>query len=72
MQVFCDNYLDGGYHVPFAHPSLADGLDMQSYTSELCSDNMSVQRVVASATAPDRVTGGSSPEGSPLECSTTQ
>jgi choline monooxygenase len=70
MQVFCDNYLDGGYHVPFAHPSLADGLDMQSYTSELCSDNMSVQRVVASATAPDRVTGGSGQRGFPLECGT--
>ena len=25
-KVFCDNYLDGGYHVPFAHPALADGV----------------------------------------------
>ena len=24
-KVFCDNYLDGGYHVPFAHPELASG-----------------------------------------------
>lgn len=27
-QVFCNNYLDGGYHVPFAHGALAAGIDM--------------------------------------------
>jgi hypothetical protein len=27
-QVVCDNYLDGGYHVPFAHKGLAEGLDL--------------------------------------------
>ena len=27
-KVFADNYLDGGYHVPFAHPALVtDGVD---------------------------------------------
>lgn len=31
-KVFCDNYLDGGYHVPIAHPSLAADLDEDSYT----------------------------------------
>jgi choline monooxygenase len=33
--VFVDNYLDGGYHVPIAHPELAGGLDEGSYTVEL-------------------------------------
>lgn len=32
-KVFCDNYLDGGYHVPVAHPDLASGLDLDAYTS---------------------------------------
>lgn len=31
MQVFCDNYLDGGYHVPYAHKGLASGLELNSY-----------------------------------------
>lgn len=34
-KVFCDNYLDGGYHVPFAHMGLASGLHLDSYTSSL-------------------------------------
>lgn len=29
-QVFCNNYLDGGYHVPFAHGELASGIDMDT------------------------------------------
>jgi choline monooxygenase len=29
------NYLDGGYHVPGAHPALAGGLDMGSYANTL-------------------------------------
>lgn len=49
---------DGGYHVPFAHPGLASGLDMQSYRSELCNENLSIQRVVASESASDRLAGG--------------
>lgn len=32
LQVFIDNYLDGGYHVPIAHPRLAQSLDMTTYT----------------------------------------
>lgn len=31
-KVFIDNYLDGGYHVPVAHPKLSANLDMTSYT----------------------------------------
>ena len=30
-KVFIDNYLDGGYHVPIAHPKLSAGLDMSTY-----------------------------------------
>ncbi|KAK4265565.1 hypothetical protein QN277_026599 [Acacia crassicarpa] len=31
-KVFCDNYLDGGYHVPYAHKGLASGLKLDSYS----------------------------------------
>ena len=34
-KVFIDNFLDGGMHVGIAHPSLAIGLDMRSYTREV-------------------------------------
>lgn len=33
VKVFCDNYLDGGYHVPYAHRDLASGLTMDSYST---------------------------------------
>lgn len=36
LQVFCDNYLDGGYHVPFAHKDLALGLKLDSYSTTVC------------------------------------
>ncbi|KAK6247973.1 hypothetical protein QUC31_019538 [Theobroma cacao] len=35
-KVFCDNYFDGGYHVPYAHKGLASGLTLDSYTTSLC------------------------------------
>ena len=31
-KVFVDNYLDGGYHVPVAHPGLTSALNMDGYT----------------------------------------
>lgn len=34
-KVFCDNYLDGGYHVPYAHKGLASGLQLDSYSTTL-------------------------------------
>jgi choline monooxygenase len=34
-KVFCDNYLDGGYHIPHRHPSLDAQLDMESYRTEV-------------------------------------
>ena len=40
MQIFCDNYLDGGYHVPYAHGALASGLQLQSYETLVLSINL--------------------------------
>lgn len=34
-KVFCDNYLDGGYHVPYAHKGLAHGLKLDSYSTTI-------------------------------------
>ncbi|KAJ4899353.1 hypothetical protein Rs2_13304 [Raphanus sativus] len=34
-KVFCDNYLDGGYHVPYAHKGLMSGLDLDTYSTTL-------------------------------------
>ena len=54
-KVFIDNYLDGGYHVPVAHPGLNAGLDGKSYTLER-GDGWSIQRCDASGDDP-RVAG---------------
>lgn len=34
-KAYCDNYLDGGYHVAHVHPSLAAQLDLDGYRTEL-------------------------------------
>ncbi|KAI0511118.1 hypothetical protein KFK09_011741 [Dendrobium nobile] len=34
-KVFCDNYLDGGYHVVYAHGGLSSGLKLDSYTTRI-------------------------------------
>ncbi|GKV11249.1 hypothetical protein SLEP1_g22516 [Rubroshorea leprosula] len=34
-KVFVDNYLDGGYHVPYAHQGLASGLKLDSYSTTI-------------------------------------
>ncbi|KAK9835707.1 hypothetical protein WJX74_006388 [Apatococcus lobatus] len=34
-KVYNDNYLDGGYHVPFAHPAFTEALDIDNYHSKL-------------------------------------
>ncbi|KAF5206858.1 Choline monooxygenase protein [Thalictrum thalictroides] len=41
-KVFCDNYLDGGYHVPYAHTGLASGLKLESYSTTMF-EKVSVQ-----------------------------
>jgi choline monooxygenase len=45
-KVVVDNYLDGGYHVPHMHPSLAAQLDMTSYRTEVFGD-LSIQHAGA-------------------------
>ncbi|GAB2219093.1 hypothetical protein Droror1_Dr00006721 [Drosera rotundifolia] len=42
-KVFCDNYLDGGYHVPYVHRGLASGLELNTYTTEIY-EKVSIQR----------------------------
>ncbi|KAK2982968.1 hypothetical protein RJ640_019246 [Escallonia rubra] len=42
-KVFCDNYLDGGYHVPYAHKGLASGLTLESYSTTMY-EKVSIQR----------------------------
>lgn len=49
-KVFADNYLDGGYHVPHAHPDLAGDLDLSGYTSEL-HEVLSIQRCAPTTSA---------------------
>lgn len=44
-KVFVDNYLDGGYHVSYAHKQLASNLDLKSYTT-IVYDRHSVQSCV--------------------------
>ncbi|MBT5094253.1 MAG: aromatic ring-hydroxylating dioxygenase subunit alpha [Halobacteriovoraceae bacterium] len=41
-KVFNDNYLDGGYHIPFMHPSLDAQIDMENYKTE-CFENYNIQ-----------------------------
>ncbi len=43
-KVFVDNYLDGGYHVPYMHPSLDAQIDMGTYRTELF-EKFSIQSV---------------------------
>lgn len=48
-KAFCDNYLDGGYHIAHMHPSLAAQLDLDSYRTELF-ERCSVQTSGAAST----------------------
>ncbi len=57
--MFIDNYLDGGYHVPLAHPGLAAGIDMKSYTSSLY-ETMSIQTVQPAPDQSRRLGGAAS------------
>jgi len=41
-KVYIDNYLDGGYHIPFMHPSLDAQLDMHTYKTVLY-ENYNIQ-----------------------------
>ncbi|GAB2267400.1 hypothetical protein Dimus_002384 [Dionaea muscipula] len=48
-KVFCDNYLDGGYHVPYAHRGLASGLELNTYTTDIF-EKVSIQRCYCGST----------------------
>lgn len=54
-KVYIDNFLDGGYHVPTAHPGLAAELDMTSY-QRIPSENYFLQSC-------KNLTGDSNPMG---------
>jgi len=54
-----DYLQDGGYHVPFAHKGLAEGLDMRSYASSL-HERISIQRVQSADDADTRLSGEAS------------
>ncbi|KAL8151667.1 hypothetical protein V2J09_021475 [Rumex salicifolius] len=49
-KVYCDNYLDGGYHVPYAHKGLASGLKFETYTTEIF-EKVSIQRCESTTVA---------------------
>ena len=51
-KVFVDNYLDGGYHVPVAHPELAAGVDMKTYETTI-EGNVVTQTARAAADGKD-------------------
>ena len=55
-KVFIDNYLDGGYHVPYLHPKLSSNLDLNAYRTELY-DGYSIQSVSPSEAANQRLAG---------------
>jgi choline monooxygenase len=50
-KVYCDNYLDGGYHVNTIHPGLAGVLDYSGYRTELAG-NTAVQVSPMSTASP--------------------
>ena len=55
-KVFVENYLDSGYHLRHAHPSLADALDLGTYVCAISAcGRSSVQRVRAVAAVDPRV-----------------
>ncbi|KAH9543558.1 hypothetical protein CY35_13G071400 [Sphagnum magellanicum] len=53
-KVYCDNYLDGGYHVPHAHSALASSLDLSSYSTTV------FEKVSIQSCHPVRATGADS------------
>ncbi|KAL3694794.1 hypothetical protein R1sor_008445 [Riccia sorocarpa] len=64
-KVFCDNYLDGGYHVPHAHGGLASALNLKTYNTTL-SEKVSIQTCGYAASSRDeryRSTGETSSTG---------
>lgn len=61
-KVFVDNYLDGGYHVPHAHPELASQIDMSRYRTEVFG-RYSIQSCPGKGDAASREIGGATLQG---------
>nr|AEW31326.1 choline monooxygenase [Haloxylon persicum] len=51
-KVFCDNYLDSSYHVPYAHKYYATELDFDTYDTQMI-EKVVIQRVGSSSNKPD-------------------
>lgn len=51
-KVFCDNYLDSSYHVPYAHKYYATEMDFDTYSTEMI-EKVVIQRVAGSSNKPD-------------------
>ncbi|XP_057529601.1 choline monooxygenase, chloroplastic [Amaranthus tricolor] len=51
-KVFCDNYLDSAYHVPYAHKYYAAELDFDTYKTDLL-EKVVIQRVASSSNKPN-------------------
>ena len=45
-KVFVDNYLDGGYHIPWMHPGLSGQVNFDSYHTDVY-ENYSIQRCLS-------------------------
>jgi choline monooxygenase len=56
-KVFCDNYLDGGYHVGVLHPDLSEQLELGTYRTELF-EHYSIQSTGAHERSEERVGKG--------------
>ncbi|MEE2787105.1 MAG: aromatic ring-hydroxylating dioxygenase subunit alpha [Myxococcota bacterium] len=56
-KVFCDNYLDGGYHVALLHPALGGQLDLSGYQTEVFS-GYSIQSAAATKDGHARLGSG--------------
>eukprot|EP01024_Parvocaulis_polyphysoides_P058519 TRINITY_DN6294_c0_g1_i2.p1 TRINITY_DN6294_c0_g1~~TRINITY_DN6294_c0_g1_i2.p1 ORF type:complete len:397 (+),score=11.91 TRINITY_DN6294_c0_g1_i2:35-1192(+) len=56
-KVYCDNYLDGGYHIEYAHKDLAKSIDPTSYKSTIF-ETASVQTCIGKS---ERVASGRMP-----------
>jgi choline monooxygenase len=56
-KVFVDNYLDGGYHVPYVHEGLNSVLDYKQYTIELAGRGCLQSSPVESGAAIDAAVG---------------
>ncbi|KAM0939319.1 putative choline monooxygenase [Dioscorea sansibarensis] len=53
-KVYCDNFLDGGYHVPYAHKGFSSCLNLDTYSTEVY-EKIIVQRCESASTNDNRL-----------------